>query len=69
MTTVATIMGALPIALAYGPTGPERSSLGVAIVGVLMISQLITLYLTPVVFLYLDSFGNWLSIKLPFIKR
>lgn len=69
MTTLATIMGAMPIALAYGPTGHERSSLGVAIVGGLIISQLITLYLTPVVFLYLDSFSAWLLLKLPFLKK
>ena len=69
MTTIATIMGALPIALAYGPTGPERSSLGVAIVGGLIISQLITLYLTPVVFLYLDSFASFVLLKFPFLRK
>jgi HAE1 family hydrophobic/amphiphilic exporter-1 len=69
MTTAATIMGALPIAMAYGPTGHERSSLGVAIVGGLFFSQIITLYLTPVVFLYLESFSSWLMVKLPFLKN
>jgi len=59
MTTLATIMGAMPIALAYGPTGPERSSLGIAIVGGLCVSQIITLYLTPVVFLYFESCSDW----------
>jgi len=69
MTSLATIMGAMPIAVAYGPTGHERSSLGIAIVGGLVVSQLITLYLTPVVFLYLESFSNWLLAKLPNQKR
>jgi HAE1 family hydrophobic/amphiphilic exporter-1 len=62
MTSLATIMGALPIALAIGGSGAERSSLGVAIIGGLIISQIVTLYLTPVVFLYLDKLRSHYTI-------
>ncbi|HTV55690.1 MAG TPA: efflux RND transporter permease subunit [Terriglobia bacterium] len=61
MTTVAAFAGTLPIALAYGYGGTARQPLGVAVVGGLVISQLITLYITPVYYTYLDSFQNWVG--------
>ncbi len=48
-------MGALPIALGFGPGGDTKRGLGIAICGDLLFSQMLTLYLTPVVYLYLDQ--------------
>ncbi len=59
MTTSAAILGAVPLALSFGNGGEIRRPLGIAIVGGLLISQLLTLYTTPVVYLYLDRLGQW----------
>ena len=59
MTTMAALLGALPLALGAGDGAELRQPLGIAIVGGLLVSQLLTLYTTPVVYLYLDRFRLW----------
>ena len=59
MTTMAALLGALPLALGTGDGAELRRPLGIAIVGGLIVSQLLTLYTTPVVYLYLDRFRLW----------
>jgi multidrug efflux pump len=59
MTTSAAILGAVPLALSFGNGGEIRRPLGLAIVGGLIISQLLTLYTTPVLYLYLDRLSDW----------
>jgi len=61
MTTMAALMGTLPIALGVGAGADARRPLGLAVVGGLVISQFVTLYLTPVFYLYMDSFQHWLK--------
>jgi multidrug efflux pump len=59
MTTMAALLGALPLALGTGDGAELRRPLGIAIVGGLIVSQILTLYTTPVVYLYLDRFRLW----------
>jgi multidrug efflux pump len=59
MTTMAALLGALPLALGTGVGSELRRPLGIAIVGGLIVSQMLTLYTTPVVYLYLDSVRLW----------
>jgi HAE1 family hydrophobic/amphiphilic exporter-1 len=60
MTTVAALFGTMPIALGYGEGADARQPLGLAVVGGLVVSQLLTLYITPVIYLYLERFQRWL---------
>ena len=60
MTTMAALLGAVPLALGLGDGGELRRPLGIAIVGGLCVSQVLTLYTTPVIYLYLDRFSIWL---------
>ena len=61
MTTMAAMLGALPLAFGIGDGAEMRQPLGISIVGGLIVSQVLTLYTTPVMYLYLDRFGRWSS--------
>ena len=68
MTTAAAMLGAVPLALGRGVGSEIRRPLGIAIVGGLIVSQALTLYTTPVVYLYMDHFKDWV-VRLLFGKR
>src|SRR5207249_9636245 len=61
MTTMAALLGAVPIAIGYGAGGEARRPLGLVVVGGLIFSQLVTLYLTPVVYTYMAQMQTWLK--------
>jgi multidrug efflux pump len=64
MTTFAALLGALPLAIGFGEGAELRRPLGIAIVGGLIVSQMLTLYTTPVVYVYLDRFRVWAGRRL-----
>ena len=63
MTTMAALMGTLPIALGWGAGAEARRPLGLAVVGGLLVSQTLTLYVTPVFYIYMESLQEWLSAR------
>jgi multidrug efflux pump len=63
MTTMAALLGAVPLAIGFGDGAELRKPLGISILGGLVLSQLLTLYTTPVVYLYLDRFSLWCQRK------
>ena len=68
MTTLAAVMGAIPIAMGYGADGEGRRPLGLVIVGGLLFSQFLTLYVTPVIYLYLELFQEHVLNRTGFFK-
>jgi multidrug efflux pump len=66
MTTMAAMLGAIPLAIGFGDGAELRRPLGISIVGGLLVSQLLTLYTTPVIYLYLDNFRLWTRKRLGF---
>ena len=63
MTTFAALMGTLPIALALGASGEARRPLGLCVIGGLVVSQFLTLYLTPVVYIYFEKLQVWMNTR------
>jgi len=61
MTTMAALLGALPLALGVGTGSELRRPLGISIIGGLLVSQMLTLFTTPVVYLYLDRLREWFA--------
>jgi hydrophobic/amphiphilic exporter-1 (mainly G- bacteria), HAE1 family len=68
MTTLAAVIGAVPIAVGYGADGSSRRPLGMVIVGGLVVSQFITLYITPVIYLYLEQFQEKVLDRTSFFR-
>jgi HAE1 family hydrophobic/amphiphilic exporter-1 len=68
MTTLAALMGAVPLALGFGSDGSSRRPLGLVIVGGLIFSQMITLFVTPVIYLWLEWFQEHVLDRVPFLR-
>jgi HAE1 family hydrophobic/amphiphilic exporter-1 len=68
MTTFAALVGTLPIAVGWGAGGESRQPLGLAVVGGLLFSQMLTLFVTPVFYLYMDSLQKKLRSKFSGVK-
>jgi HAE1 family hydrophobic/amphiphilic exporter-1 len=68
MTTLSALMGAIPLALGFGSDGASRRPLGLVIVGGLIFSQMVTLFVTPVIYLWLEWFQEHVLDKVPFLR-
>jgi hydrophobic/amphiphilic exporter-1 (mainly G- bacteria), HAE1 family len=68
MTTMAALLGAMPIALGYGADGDSRRPLGLVVVGGLIVSQFITLFVTPAIYLYLEEFQEKVLDRFSFFR-
>ncbi len=69
MTTFAAVLGALPMALAFGADGSSRQPMGLCIVGGLLVAQVLTLYCTPVIYVYMERFQDKYLDHVPFFRR
>ncbi|MDR1413436.1 MAG: efflux RND transporter permease subunit [Puniceicoccales bacterium] len=69
MTTLAALMGQIPLALGWGPDAASRRPLGMSVLGGLIISQIITLFILPVIYLYFEDFQEKVLDKIPFFAR
>ena len=65
MTTMAALFGAVPLAVGFGDGSEFRQPLGLSIIGGLIVSQMLTLYTTPVIYLYLDRLRLWMTRVVP----
>jgi hydrophobic/amphiphilic exporter-1 (mainly G- bacteria), HAE1 family len=68
MTTMAALLGALPIALGYGADGSSRRPLGLVVIGGLIVSQFVTLFVTPAIYLYLEEFQEKVLDRFSFFR-
>ncbi|MDR2603025.1 MAG: efflux RND transporter permease subunit [Puniceicoccales bacterium] len=69
MTTLAAVMGQIPLAVGWGADGASRRPLGLCVIGGLIISQIITLFILPVIYLYFEDFQEKVLDKIPFFAR
>jgi multidrug efflux pump len=69
MTTMAALLGAMPLAIGSGVGSELRRPLGVTIIGGLIVSQLLTLFTTPIVYIYMDRLQSWLQRSFSRVPR